>query len=211
MNRSSLRSRVRTLTNIHSTALLSDAQINDALNEAHLELCGAYDWPFLIDSTTVSVVANDATYTLPADVRQVLLVSCNDNAGSARQLNAISVFDADSLPASSSAARPQWYTVEGSTLTLYPTPAGAETLTVRYVKTADDIDGDGDVPPFAAEFHPAYAYAAAARLLAERGASQAKVRSMTDVAAQFVERMRRFYLTSSDRAPVSLGKRRWRR
>jgi hypothetical protein len=208
MNRSDLRTRVRTLTNIFSTALLSDAQINTVLSEVHLEICSGKQWPFLWSSTTLSVVAGDATYTLPADVSAVLMVSSKDVATVPRTLNAISVFDADTMPETYLNAWTLFYTVEGTTLTLYPEPVGDETLTVRYLETPPDFDSDDDIPPFSAEFHPVYAYAAAARILAERGASQTKVRSMIDLASTYVERMRRFYLTSSDHATVSLGKRR---
>lgn len=209
MNRSALRSRIRTLTNINSTALLSDSQINDVLNEVHLEVCGAFQWPFLTDSTTISIVAGDSTYSLPADADSVLLVSRPSNTHSSRTLQAISVFDGDLLPANSP-GQPAFYTFSDGTLTLFPEPAAAENLTVRYLSTAEALDGDTDVPPFAEEFHPVYAYATAARLLSERGASAAKVKSMNDLASQYVERMRRSYLTSSDHAPVSLGRRRWR-
>ncbi len=211
MNRSDLRTRVRTLTNIFSTALLSDAQINTVLSEIHLEVCGSEQWPFLLDSTTLSVVAGDATYTLPADTSAVLLVSSKDISTAPRVLNAISVFDADTIPETYLGSWPLFYTVEGLTLTLYPEPIGNETMTVRYLANPEAFDGDTDEPPFAEEFHPLYAYAAAARILAERGAAQTKVRSMLEMAASYADRMRRFYLTSSDHAPISIGKRRrWR-
>jgi hypothetical protein len=210
MNRSALRTRVRALTNINSTALLSDVQVNDVLNEVHLEVCGSFQWPFLADSTAVSVVAGDATYALPADCKAVSRVSRSTGTIEPRQLQAISLFDADVLPDSSS-NWPRYYTVEGSTLTLYPEPAANETLTVRYQAAAEALDADGDEPPFDEEFHPLYAYATAARLLAERGAPASKVTAMNNLASQYVERMRRFYMTSSDNAPVSLGRRRWRR
>jgi hypothetical protein len=210
MNRSALRTRIRALTNINSTALLSDSQINEVLNEVHLEVCGSFQWPFATDSTTISVVAGDATYTLPVDATHVLLVSRTGNTYEPRQLQAISVFDADTLPQTTS-NWPRYYTVEGLTLTLHPEPAANETITVRYLFQVEALDGDTDTPPFAEEFHPVYAYATAARLLAERGAPATKVKAMTELASSYVERMRRFYLTSSDHAPVSLGRRRWRR
>ena len=209
MNRTALRSRIRTLTNINSTALLSDSQINDVLNEVHLVICGSQQWPFLVSSATISVVAGDSTYSLPAGATGVLLASRTGNIFEPRQLQAISVFDADVLPDTSS-NWPMYYTFDNGTLTLYPEPAANETLTVRYISRAEALDSDGDEPPFDEEFHPAYAYATAARLLAERGAPQTKVKAMDDLAQQYVERMRRFYLTSSDHAPVSLGRRRWR-
>lgn len=209
MNRTALRTRIRALTNINSTALLSDTQINEVLNEVHLEICGSFQWPFAVDSTSVSVVAGDATYTLPADTKDVLLVSRSGNVYEPRQLQAISVFDADVLPETTS-NWPRYYTVEGLTLTLFPTPAANETLTVRYQANVEALDSDGDVPPFDEEFHPVYAYATAARLLAERGAPASKVGAMNNLASQYLERMRRSYLTSTDHAPVSLGRRRWR-
>lgn len=209
MNRSEIRARVRALTNIYSTALLSDAQINEVVNEVHLELCGSFQWPFTVQSTTVSVVAGTSTYALPAGTLSVLMVSRTGNVSEFRHLNAISVFDADVLP-DTSANWPRYYTVENGSLTLYPAPAAGEDLTVRYTEQVDAIDDDADVPPFADEFHPVYAYATAARLLAERGASKTKVQAMNDLASQYFERMRRFYLTSTDHAPVSLGRRRWR-
>lgn len=208
MNRSDLRTRVRVLTNIFSTALLSDAQINEVINEVHLEVCGGEQWPFLWDFVALSVIAGDATYTLPGDVNNVLLVSSKDLSTAPRTLNAISVFDADTMPDTNNCYLPLFYTVEGLTLTLYPEPVGNETITVRYLSVPDVIDSDGDEPPFGSEFHPLYAYAAATRILAERGAPQAKVGSMLEIASTYVARMRRFYLTSSDHATISVGRRR---
>jgi hypothetical protein len=216
MNRSELRSRVRTLTNIYSTALLSDSQINDALNDVLLEVSGVYDWPFQTGTVTVSLSPGVATYALSASVREVLLVSSNEAAPlAARKLRAISVLDADSVADTGEQGRPTHYTVVPATvgfdITFYPTPGETETLRVRYTTATALLSSDSSSPVFDAEFHPVLAYAAAARLLTERSAPKAKVQAMDGLAGQFVERMRRFYITSSDRAPVAAGRRRWRR
>lgn len=219
MNRSELRSRVRTLTNIFSTALLSDAQIDDALGDVYAEVLSTYDWPFLLDSTTVGLTASVATYEVAVGTRAILLISSNTGSPlAARKLIAISALDADSIAQDGSEGWPTHYSVvpavdalSGPTVTFYPTPAQSETLRVRYVAALPTFASDLDSPPGADEFHPVYAYAAAARLLSERGAPRSKVESMNALAGQYVERMRRFYMTSSDRAPVSAGRRRWRR
>jgi hypothetical protein len=207
MNRADLRTRVRTLTNIFSTALLSDSQINDVLADVHAEVCSSREWPFLQAQSMIFTEATTAAYELPGAVREVLLVTSLDPH---RTLIAASPLDMDRLADPSGEGLPTHYTVIGSTLRLYPRPLGVEALKVRYTTTATALSNDGHSPPFLDEFHPLYAYLAAAKLLAERGGGQQKISMFVGLAEQYQDRMRRHYITSRNRAQVSVGRRRWR-
>jgi len=199
---------VRSLANIYSTALLSDAEINAALQEANVEVALVREWPYLTEVTTVTTVAGDATYPLPVDVHAVLQVTVRD--GARRVLSATTVFDADADAGNSYLTAPIFYRFDEAAgeLVLYPSPGGAEELTVVYQRKATVLDGDTDSPDMAAEFHPVLAYRAAAQLLLDKRGDAKKIEVLAGSYAAYIERMRRHYVISSDRAPVRLALRR---
>jgi hypothetical protein len=207
MNRAQLRSRVRALTNIYSTGILSDDDINAALDDVHFEVCGGFEWPFLQSSTMVFVTSETPVYELPSSVRKVLLVT---SVGPHRTLTAASQFDMDRLAPTEGTGLPTHYTLNGSLMRLYPRPDQSEGLRVLFTTTAASLSNDSHTPPFLEEFHPLYAYGAAVRLLTERSGNQNKVAALGQTAAVYLDRMRRHYLTTRDHAPVSLGRGRWR-
>ncbi len=57
----------------------------------------------------------------------------------------------DSLEPSS--GRPQLYTVIGNQITLWPTPDGAYSLSLRYWRLPQDMVADGDEPEIPAQYH----------------------------------------------------------
>jgi hypothetical protein len=208
VNRSDLRTFVRNVTNIRSTGLLSDAEINEALSDALAAVCSAYPWSFLRTTGTVSVVANDATYTLPSDARDVLLVSNRTDTRMARVLKAIDLVDAATVV--DRKGTPQVYTLteQPVTVTLFPTPEEDETLTVVYRTSNPTLAADGDVPPFDAEFHKLVAYGAALTLLVDRGAGDAKLGKVSTKYGELYERMLARYAPRTDRSRVTFRGRR---
>lgn len=54
------------------------------------------------------------------------------------------------------------YSVTGSTITIYPTPSGVQTVTVRYVRSEPSVADDDDEPLLPDRFKPMIAALAAA-------------------------------------------------
>jgi hypothetical protein len=137
-------------------------------------------------------------------------------AGQVRNLLQVTVFDTDAR--SRPDGLPEFYSAAlesgGSpTLTLFPTPASDEVLTVVARIRPTTLVAGGDVPPFLPEFHPVFAYRAASVLLAERRGDENKVEQLKQLAQEHVELMRRRYLVSHDASRVNVGSRRrgrWR-
>ncbi len=208
MNRADLRTFVRNVTNIRSTGLLSDAEINEALSDALAAVCSAYPWSFLRATTTVSVVANDATYTLPSDARDVLLVSNRTDTRMARVLKAVDLVDAATIVDRNGTPKVYSMTEQPITLTLYPTPEEAETLTVVYRTSNPTLATDTDVPPFDAEFHKVVAYSASLTLLVDRGAGEAKLGKVSNKYSELFDRMLARYVPRTDQSRVTFRGRR---
>ena len=208
MNRAELRTFVRNVTNIRSTGLLSDAEINEALSDAMAAVCSAHTWSFLRTTGTVNVVANDATYTLPSEARDVLLISNRTDTRMARVLKAIDLVDAAAIVDRNGTPKVYTLTEQPITLTLYPTPEEAETLTVVYRTSNPTFAADGDVPPFDVEFHKLVAYGAALTLLVDRGAGDAKLAKVSNKYGELFERMMARYVPRTDRSRVTFRGRR---
>lgn len=206
MNRSDHRAHVRAITNIYSTGLLSDADIDTALLNAHYRINGLHEWPWLLDTSTVTTVADTASYTLPADFVEALSLA-NQDRTAPRQLRAISLYEASTRP-TDNPDRPTLYCTDTGSLLLYPTPSVAEDLTLVYRTTVPAYDSDDDTPPFDAEFHAIYSYSAAVDLLSEREGSPRKIESCVALVESLAERMRRRYVVSPDRGVVHFGSRR---
>lgn len=207
MNRSSLRTRVRSLTNIYSTALLSDSDINTALQDAYSFVYLGAAWPQHMSTTSLNVVPGEATYTLPGSPFEILAVF---NAhGVKRTLTPVTPFDLQALSLRAGDTVPVHYmpVLDGATpqLTLIPEPYSVETITVVQHNRPAPLDDDTDVPEFAEEFHAVLTYLAAAQLLTDRKLDPKKVQTMQATAASYLDRMRRHYLISSDRTPVRIA------
>ncbi len=59
MNLSDLRARVRSLTGIPSTSILTDAMLDAYINEAYRDVATAYDWPWLTGTWGMSTDGYD--------------------------------------------------------------------------------------------------------------------------------------------------------
>jgi len=215
MNRSELRTRVRALTNIYSTTILSDAAINDALQDGYSKLVMSAQWPFVTVSTSITTTGGTSAYALPEGTFEVLQVSARGSYGNMRTLNPTTLFDTEVAARADNAQAPLFYVphvgVASPTVTLIPTPAADETITVLSIRRGDPLAADVDVPEFLEEFHPVVAYIAAGQLLADRRAEATKVQALAETTAAYVDRMRRFYMTSHDHSPIRLGVARWQR
>jgi hypothetical protein len=218
MNLQELRARVRSLTNVYSSSVLSDAAINTAVNDAVAAVCASEVWPPMLRTQTLNVVAGTSTYNLSTSTgvpRDIVSVANQNPTGLVRNLLQVTMFDTEAR--SRPAALPEFYTasLDGTppTLTLLPTPAANEELTVVVRIRPTVLTNNTDVPPFLGEFHPTFAYRAAAVLLTERRGDERKIAQLTGLAQEHLELMRRRYLVSHDASRVNVGSRRggrWR-
>ena len=207
MNRGELRARVRSLANVYSTALLSDDEINTALSEANVEVAEQMQWPYLTEVTTVTTAAGDDSYALPADLYEVMQVTVRD--GMRRVLSPATVFDADADASNDYSTAPLFYRSDPTgQLVLYPTPGGAEELTVVYLRRVTPLSSDTASPDMLDEFHPALAYKAAAQLLLDKRGDAKKVEVLAQTYASYIERMRKHYMITADHSPIRLALRR---
>lgn len=210
MNLTQLRSHVRNLTGIQSTAIVSDAELDIFINEAYLEIMRESDWPFLRDETTLVMVPGTASYTLPAGVGEnsIASIAVLTNDTNRRQLRPRSRYATDDSPGPYNIGRPKEYSVWRGYIEVYPTPQEAETLTIRYFSEPASLSSGSDSPLFEAKFHTLVAYGASVRLLIREG-DDTERRAFYN--AQFVnglEQMKGDYLIERDRSIMRLGGRR---
>lgn len=120
------------------------ARVKRWLNQAYLEICEAYSWPFL-DTTT----SGTAPLTI-SDLRQVLYVLDTSNDRQLQGVDVRHIADIDSDV--STTGTPQWYWLDGlTTVKVYPTNT-SNTLSVRYLKTPVELSANGDEPVIPARF-----------------------------------------------------------
>ena len=82
-------------------------------------------------STTGSMVVGTATITLPATCFEIRSLTYAPVTGSIRKLEYITPEQADALELASNGA-PQWFTLVGGAIALYPTPDTAYAYTLKY-------------------------------------------------------------------------------
>ena len=186
MNLAALRSAVRDLTGFRMSSLVSDARIDDAVNEAYARLCAAESWSWLVSSSTATVSPSAVSMPL-SGCRHVLTVTLDDGN---RRL----------LLDRASRMSPEWLDPAGSTPALYafvpsgtlqiqPVPDKAYTCTVQYISRPASM-ASTDAPVFNAEYHMALAYAAAASLLVQENDETNRPQAYLAFYADFLDRLR---------------------
>lgn len=209
MDLDALRTRVRRLTSIQSTAILTDAELNQIINEVYHEVAGQYDWPWLHVEDTVSISSGDRTATLPVTVQEVKSVVSEDGTDRAR-LHAVSFNDIEGLfeDELEDGEPVVWALQDETTLAFHPPADQSYTFHVRGLLQPDDLSVDTDEPIFDSTFHPVLAYAAAARLLAEEGDESKRIERYTEEASGYLLRMYQRYMVSHDTSLFQMGGRR---
>lgn len=210
MNLSQLRSHVRSLTGIQSTAIVSDADIDLFINEAYQEINREADWPFLRAQTTITTVVNQPTYTLPAGVadNSIASVAILSNDVNRRQLKPRSRYSTDDSPGPYLIGRAKEYSVWNGVIEFYPTPDSVETINLRYFSEPANLVNNTDSPIFDAKFHSLVAYGASVRVLIREG-DDTERRGYYNLQFQNgMEQMKGDYLSERDRSILRLGGRR---
>lgn len=124
---------IRTAVKFRGTSVnVPDVHVDWWINDAHVELCNLYPWPFLYTSETVAL-----PHTFVA--REILSVN-NSSGQSLRYLDQREL-SRSGVNFSDTASAYAWY-FNGEALTAYP--AGSDQYTVRYIKAPVILNANND-------------------------------------------------------------------
>lgn len=198
MDRSELRSRLRELSGHHMVELLTDAEANLFLQEAHQSLLALAPWSFLQDEANATVAAGATEATVPAgvqEVREVFLTGANRRRLRRRtieQLDAQPTFRATGIPWG-------WAPAEDGTIRVFPAPTTQLSVTiVGWPDSPPTLGTDGSQPPYDARYHEVVAYEAARNLLVREGDDSGRAQRYEHMVAWIVSTMARRYLPDGE-------------
>jgi hypothetical protein len=133
--------------------------VNDALH--FLESAAPEGWPWCREPLTATLTGSTDRYTFATlstttSIIKILSARVVEADGGLVPLEFRSVDEADSLYQSSTATgHPDSYSVDGSTLIVYPIPDDAYTLQLRIVFSEPDLSDSTDTPIMPSVFHRA--------------------------------------------------------
>lgn len=213
MNLAAIRLRVRSLTSILSSSILSDAELDAFINEAQTLLCLVADWPFLVHTATVTSAGNDDTVnvSLPAGRSAQRIIDAYASTEPGRK--PWQMFErAQPTVAEDTTGYPREYQwlADTSELKLYPVPSGPFTVTVRLVLDPTTMTTGTDVPLIPVAFRHGIAYMAASLILEREADTTGRIAAYERRVSEVVEEMRRLLL-SSGRPTFTIGGRVGRR
>lgn len=179
MNGTEIATRVKRTFGDESGAQIQDADILRWINDAQREI--AWNNDLLQIKATAAVVANQAGYSMPADILRLRSVKYQGVP-----LSGTSMQEADDLlsnyatPTQVPVGVPQTFWVYAQTITLYPTPstAGATDLTLFYTRSPTELTALSQTPEIPTQYHNRiveYCVAQAYELDDNLNASQAKL------------------------------------
>lgn len=200
MNLADFRQRVRTLTDVHATELLTDVEIDALVNEAYHEVLDTAQWPFLRGQVEVQTAPHVPTYYLTSEPRSVLGAVVRGSQG--RVLTRDPSFP--SVEVGSATNVPTRYSIQGNALTLYPTPNVAEVVELAVTWEGQTLAGT-DQPVFSTEYHPLLAYRAAIKVLSREGEESSRVNAYAQEYDVLLSRMVARYTRSHDQAAFVIG------
>lgn len=203
MNLEALRSRVRKLSGVQMTTLLSNADLDTIINEAYDTIMDLEDWSFLETTYSFATVAGTATHDLQTPLRHIDTIELDD--GTVLQPRTAESLDREDPDPEQ--GEPKFYVHrDHDTIELWPTPDDAYTLHVRGWKTWDAL-AVGLSPTFDEVYHPAVAYLAAVAVLEEEGDDSGRSDDYRGKAVDLVSRMRHRYQRSHSRTLIVMGGR----
>lgn len=199
MDKAALRARVRALTGVQMVELLSNAEIDDWVNEAYREVASLAPWSFLYEDGTVSTAAGTASYALPGTIKVAETVAIPSGANR-RLLRRRQLGELDRMPdhMAGQAVPWAWAAQADGQFEVFPPPDAAYTLKVRGRNRVAELVAETDAPVFDAEFHPAVAYVASVFVFDREGDDSGRADEYLRVAASYVTRMAHRYLDSPD-------------
>jgi hypothetical protein len=213
MTLADIRTRVRSLTSILSSSILSDSEMDAFINEAQTLICLTADWPFLVHTVSATVDSQDDTVvlTLPAGrtAQRVVDVFASIDVGDKpwqlfERAQPTIVEDTSGYP------REYEWDSDTNTLRLYPIPSTSFAITVRVVLDPKNMTSGTDVPIVPVAFRHGIAYMASALILEREADTTGRIAAYERRVAEVIEEMRRLLLTSG-RATFTIGGRVGRR
>jgi len=155
VNRGELRARIYDITGLNQDDVMATpAQVNRHIASALRTVTSDYDWPWLIDEATVTLVAGTGDYAVPATWLKTydLIVTAPDLG----PLTYVSPLGIDGMFDGVERGVPTHFTIVESMLRIRPVPNASGTATHRFklgepALTADF--GAGSTPLMPAEFH----------------------------------------------------------
>jgi hypothetical protein len=139
--------------------------VTQLLNDALATISADGPWPWMESKTTLTTVANQTDYTLPASLLTVRAVLVDG-----READPIALADADNYLNQDSPTLTfgtgDLYSIRNSTLIILPAPASAgKSIVVEYTATEPTLAGDSDTPLLPTPYHYIVAVLAASFLL----------------------------------------------
>lgn len=138
--------------------------IEAALNDGLLELATqGIRWPWWRKAATLTTVIDQMAYDLPADYYMHETLAPGPDVVRFTE-DRPNVVQWDAVPHVK--AQPEWYTIRGKQILLYPIPDAAYTYSHRYWYVPPAMTNDIDVPDLPIEYHPVIAYGALRKMAA---------------------------------------------
>lgn len=150
MNLLEMRDALRAKIGNPATSEVSNVVLNRQLNDAQLFIASRYPFDETRVTTTIPTVAATSTYALPSNLLAILRLWDGTNF---RKLTKRSVRFVSMLREVPAAGEPTSYVRIGSTIQLLPTPGGAYTLTLYYLKAPATLALDADIPAIPLSWH----------------------------------------------------------
>ena len=206
MDRSDIREQVRMVLPPEVTDV-SDTMINTLINQALKECSVASKWPFLHSSTTISTVAAQQNYALPADFLYGLKIVDDDKDTELEYIAPAQWLEwYGNATQESTATTATRFTIYNDEILLGPTPSAidADRYTLYYYREITELALDTDVPEFLDTFHWLVVEWVKAKLYEREGMVQEASRSF-GMYADYIDRMRQWYTTPIKREPWVAG------
>lgn len=135
----------------HGFAESFRSRVKNWLNEAQSRIARLFELPDLYQTTTITTVVNQHTYTLPSLIR----LNGVTNASSPSELTYVE--DPADITYSNQSGQnlgePQYYTFSGSSLILSPIPDAVYTLTLDFYGSPSTLTGDSDNSVLPSDYH----------------------------------------------------------
>lgn len=195
-----IRTWVRTQTLV-DTDEMSNTVLLTILNQAIEDVASTTSWPWLEASTTITTVADQNNYSLPADFAKLeaLYFDDRDLIVETTRRRAKQVHGTDTT------MYPDQFYFYGEEIVFAPTPSTSSlTINLDYQKTPTALSSDSDTPEWHTGFHYIIAEYAAAKVW-EREEDLEKVGYHMGAFYDGINRMMMFYASRSEDAPLVIG------
>lgn len=169
MNRSELRTALRSFLNEETAGFWTDAQLNTYINLSNdrvNSIISATREDYFTISATFSTVAGTKSYSFPTDCRFIRRMEIFDSSDEGYVIKLDELrwprIEANGdwlFP--NAPAQPKRYVTRGTQFDLYPTPDAAYTIRIYYDARPATMDSDADSPTSPSDFHDMVIYWAA--------------------------------------------------